>query len=204
MERFKHWFTNSYWYHYKVHTIVGILAVIILVFMINDFANRREADYSYVIATNLPVTTESVAEITNLFAEVGSDTNADGVADYYCDALYMDPNSEMGMVNIQKFTVCFLEDLKSLYLFDDYMGAQFEEGEGFINLQELGFKTKENAPWIAVLENLPILIRAGLNVSVDFEEKRVMYACIRATNNEDNQPNREMSAKFLKLIYDTK
>lgn len=80
VKRLKNWISKlkTFWYYYKNHTIIAILAIIVFVPMIWDLATRLEPDYSVAIISQSYYTQEQLDKLKEVLTQNAGDPNGDG------------------------------------------------------------------------------------------------------------------------------
>lgn len=69
---------ENYWYHYKWHTIGGLVAAFLLVFFIKDMFFRTLPDTSIVVVSGSYVSDDALESMTTALQEFATDFNSDG------------------------------------------------------------------------------------------------------------------------------
>lgn len=71
------WWENL-WYHYKWHLIVGGFVALLVILGIVTLATKNDPDYTVVLLTEKPLTTDMVDALQDKLAAVGEDIDGDG------------------------------------------------------------------------------------------------------------------------------
>ena len=76
--RFKHWFVNVFWYHYRWHTIGFIAAALMIGSLIYSFAVSKERDVPYMMLSAGMREAAVTASLDEFLSETFGDVNGDG------------------------------------------------------------------------------------------------------------------------------
>lgn len=90
---------ENYWYHYKWHTIAGIVGIFLLVFFIKDMFFRTKPDATIVVVNSSYITAEALEGLSAALQEHTTDLNGDGkiiIATDYIALPKLDDGSEQG------------------------------------------------------------------------------------------------------------
>jgi hypothetical protein len=129
MERFKYWFTNVLWYHYRLHIIIGAAAAVILAVTIRSSLTNTEPDFIIFIVSEQPVFGEQGAALSAFFTERVED--ADNIA---YQASYLGDETQW-----QFLTISLIDDRYTLFIAGESMAGWFEQSDGiFYTAEELG------------------------------------------------------------------
>jgi hypothetical protein len=79
---------DNYWYYYKIHTIVAVIAIIVVAYLVRQCATRVDPDVVFVVATQNPVlTSEQQTAMQDYLQKLTADVNKDGKKVVQCDFL---------------------------------------------------------------------------------------------------------------------
>jgi len=200
-KEFPHWFRNTFWYHYKWHTIAILSAALMVVSFIVSMLNRELPDFSYVLAYEGVVGEISTDVWDDLARTALSDINGDGKVVLFGQALCFDDASELGYASRVKFMTQLADDSLLLFVLDEATLRDLDrQGEDFLPLSELGLPAESDRPWLLRVEP-PALLRE-LGVDSDF------YLCIKALppkkrDRPETQALYEQAAVFANIILET-
>lgn len=115
---FKEWFEN-YWYHYRPHTIAGIIAFILIVMTLVQCVMTVEPDVTIDLVTATAVT-DSEINFSGVFDDVMVDADGDGEKKFGIIPLYVpeDINSEQDMAMQQKMMLELAAGEAELFIYD--------------------------------------------------------------------------------------
>lgn len=187
-DKFKYWFINVFWYHYKKMVLIGLSAILVLVFLIYSTLTQSKADLNYLFISRLPSSDEVMNPLTDMLKESVGDINEDGKLEYHCTVI----NPENGQTDIVELQVFILDESSRLYIvgesaFDtmaDIMTADFGE-----DLSAHGFTTVPEKSYLVDLSEAPLLESLGLN-------DELMYAIIcRLSPDESKDENIQQAQK---------
>lgn len=142
----KQWFEN-YWYHYKWHTIVGIIAVVVLAMFIKDIVSREKYDATVLLASRVPVSYEQQEQIKSIMERYETDQDGNGDVNINLMAIQF-PRDEYGAnAQVQMAEqVKFMAELSTaeafVYILDEYSANMLsQQGSPFMDLSEHSDKT---------------------------------------------------------------
>lgn len=179
-KQFAHWFRNSFWYHYKWHTLGALFGVILITMMIVELANREHPDFTYVMALESVALSEQLNELDSLAEGVLKDTNGDGEVLVRGTMLGFDDRTQMGMAARIKFTAELSDSNMLLFILDEPTATQRQELIGaFLPLSELGLPSEPAYPHMLRVDDSPVFRRMGLQDNIR------LYACIKALPTDE-------------------
>lgn len=139
-DRFKYWFTNVFWFHYKWPTIVIILAGAMLTSIIYSAVTNTEADFSFVFAVECEIDPEYAIELENEILKLVKEYTGKEKAKIDFTVLQIDPTSDMGMANIMLLSLQMSNDSTLLFILQDTLIEDMLEGESdYQSLEPYGF-----------------------------------------------------------------
>ena len=199
LKRFRYWFVNVYWYHYRIHTIAVILVAILAAFIIHDITSREFYDLKFVLASSEFIAEEHGELLNDAFTEAGKDLDGDGkvlIAPY----VMLFDGSPVELEHTQKFAISFQEKECSLYIVGESQLDRLSEAAGFVDLSALGIKTLPGKPWLADLSGSDLLEACYIT-------REPMAAAVRrlpgeSAGNPDTgwTANRELALDFLRML----
>lgn len=137
---FSEWLDN-YWYHYKIHTFLGALFLILLGIFIYDFVFAEKYDMTLSLAVKTYTFDEQRIEIEEYLKQFIDDYNGDGKKTIYVDMLNFptdDPNHDAQMmVAMQtKFAGDLAVGERSLFFLDPEVAKSYEMEDVLLDLSE--------------------------------------------------------------------
>ena len=140
IDRFKYWFTNVFWFHYRLHTIGIIIASVFLFSMIHSIATKRDPDLVVVVAAayefDLGYAMELREELEGLVNEMTGRDNA--VVEFV--ALNLSGATEVGVASIQLLSVHLVRQDTLLFILGaDVINNMLEGDESFMSLEPYGY-----------------------------------------------------------------
>lgn len=133
---------DNFWYHYKWHTIGGVVALLLVVFFVRDVLFRTDPDATIILATSTPLPTETTDALQQALEAVAGDFNGDGKVSIAVDAIYMPAATEPAVgaqsaqediaanmggqsdyASVMKLTTVIAAGLDPIYLLDDDLYA---------------------------------------------------------------------------------
>ncbi len=190
---FKHWFVNSFWYHYKWHVAVVLLVALTVVFVVNEISGRVRYDLSYVVAVEARAYEPQAAEISEIAGETVGDQNGDGQIYVYGAVLSLDDSNEEGVYNNQRLATIFVDDAYLLYFIDELTAERIGQWEEFFRpWSDFGIETGSEDPYLLRVDTWPVFQRAGLTDGP-------LYAGIKNSKEEDRQ-GAEAAAALIRAL----
>lgn len=139
-EQFKKKWEN-YWYYYKIHTIVAIVAIIVLAFLIKQCTDRIEPDMSVTIVTNnVTLSQERIDDIEKMLSKYTSDVNKDGRKYVEVDYINLNQNQDAQVVYAMqtKLMAQIAGSNTALYITDDkYFKQLSKQQKLFMDLSDI-------------------------------------------------------------------
>lgn len=126
---------ENYWYHYKWHTIGGVLLSIVLTVMIWQLATRDNPDYRLAIVTNGYMSDAAREKIETTFQKYGRDIDGDGKTEVSAEVLTLGADGQYAMANRTKFIAYLSAGDVMFFAFD----KQTYESD-VLTLEKEGFK----------------------------------------------------------------
>lgn len=142
----------NYWYHYKWGTLIGLLALIVVIVAVVQMVNREEEDYHLVIMTENAMSLAAIDGLQNDLAAYGEDLNGDGKVVVLIENLYVGGQDQFSTTNQQKFIAYLAAGEPMFYAFDEgcfknRVQAQLETAEdGTIFFDEPTFAHEDIDP----------------------------------------------------------
>ena len=125
IDKFKYWFTNIFWFHYRLHTIAVIIGAAAVISVIASFASNREPDFIVAAVTYAPLSYEETDFVRDGLAGHIGDLNGDGAQT--AEFLQIFLGAEDPQMEIVMRTMLVTQPQRGiilLYIFDE---AAFEE-----------------------------------------------------------------------------
>lgn len=108
-QRFAYWFTNIFWYHYKIHVLVFLFVAGLVTNFILTVVNYRVPDCTFVITTTDVVFFDDAKELSDYLNKTMDDQNGDGKSVYTGLKLGL-ALSDAGFVDSQQKLIMQLQD----------------------------------------------------------------------------------------------
>ena len=155
--RWKHWFVNVFWYHYKVRALLTVFFVTAAALSLYAALANENPDFVLLLASERPVSIAQGQSLADFWTE-----NVDGVAYVTCKALYLEASSQYAAANSQLLVVAMISDDHSIFILGE-SAAQSLSGHfpAFYTTAELGLPAgpfPETAPLdgVALMEELQL------------------------------------------------
>jgi len=168
----KKWIEN-YWFYYKIHTIVGIFAVIILIFSLVECANKVYPDLTVSYIGEKVFSEEVSDRLKQTFEGYIDDATNNGKIDVEFMPLTVskEAKSEPDMAMMQKAQLEIAAGETYLYILDKAYFDQYQKEGLFINVaDQLG---KSGEVYGVSLNNSAVFSSLGIKSNAD------LYACVR-------------------------
>lgn len=139
-EQFKKKLAN-FWYYYKIHTIVAVIAVICVAFMVKQCADRIKPDMEVtIISSSVVLSDQKVSDIENMLSKYTDDINNDGRKVVSCTYLNMNQNQDAQMLYAlqAKLMAEIAGSDTALYITDDTYLKNLSDQKLFLDLKDVG------------------------------------------------------------------
>lgn len=182
--RFKHWFVNVFWYHYKWATLGTVFALVLLISVLVSIFGQRDPDLGYMMVDSAAFAEDATMDMNTMLTERFGDINGDGVP--YFDGQVYDfrtdsaLGSEYVIANTTRFAGALSSHAVSLVFFAEGSLDQFTDTISFINLEEHGIHTGTDDPYKIDVTEHPAIQSAG------FGKSRVYAAVFAMMKNKDD------------------
>lgn len=131
----RYWFTNVYWYHYRLHTAAAAFIIAVVWFSVHSVVTSVKPDFVFYIISEQPVFDSQGQELAAFFTEKVED-----VTHLSYNILYMDETSEYAVANWQLYTIGLISDEHSLFIIGESLtGPLADDLSVFHTAEELGF-----------------------------------------------------------------
>ncbi len=178
MKRFLHWFQNSFWFHYKWHTLGALFVGVLVILFVIDMVNKENPDFSYIVAFEGYALPDLLTGIDRSAEEVLSDINGDGKVIVSGEALGLD-DSQMGVASRVKFTTMLVDANNLVFILDTpTMNMLAREENAFVPLDTLGLPVDDGNPSFLRVDQTPAFQALGL--TGDFP----LYLCLKQLTQE--------------------
>lgn len=139
-EQFKKKCAN-FWYYYKIHTIVAVIAIICVAFTVKQCASRVSPDMTVIIATKTAnLSDDQLSSIETMLSKYTADVNGDGKKVVSVENFYVgdDQNDKISYTIQAKLIASISSDKDSaIYIIDDSYYQQMQStGITFYNLKQ--------------------------------------------------------------------
>lgn len=145
IKKLGYWFKNVYWYHFKTHTYLAVVAIIILTIFICDIVNRIDNDFDFVLLGESPIESEKMELLSEYFSARIPDINDDGKITVGYQMLYTGQDGqydELAIANEKKLEVSFADDRYVLYIMDKEHMENFAAKGAFEPLESFDIKSE--------------------------------------------------------------
>lgn len=162
--------TENFWYYYKWHTIIGILALVLIAYAVKTSVGSKENDLFMVYVSDKGVNAASSDMLEKDFkdSDILKDVNGDGERVFYLDNMVVSmdgANNDMALM--QKLQVYMMAGEQSLmlvhkYIPEDYDGA-FEDISSFASEDDVTYTGAEGKITAISVEGNSYLESLGFN-----------------------------------------
>lgn len=178
VSKFRHWFQNVFWYHYKWHVLIGGLALFLAIAFLHDVLTNVEPDFQLIIASENALADEQMSEINQTVQAAAGDLNGDGKTLSYAVVINLDESSQMGYASTMKLSTLLSDDSIVLYIMDQATADNYRPKGLFEPLENLGLTGTDGDEYYIRVDALPVFSRAGFSAVSD-EMDTSYYACLR-------------------------
>lgn len=200
--RFKHWFVNVFWYHYKWATLGGLFALVLVISILVSILGKRDADFGYMMVQLDAFPDTATEEMNTLLTDTLGDVNGDGVP--YYDAQTFDLRSdssitpEFVVANTTRFAGVLSGHEMSLIFFADGSLDSFGEDVAFLDLNAYGIRTGTDDPYRLNVTQHPAVQSAGFG---NAQVYAAVFAMVKDKNNPDDLYEHQTTAlEVLRLL----
>ena len=141
MGKFKYWFTQVFWYHYKWHTLASIIALILAISLFSTILSKDKPDYEMTFVAPYTVLEEDLSAIKVLLREQLRDINENGKFDYLINVIVLndDSDNENYMATaLQKLNVLFATEENKLFIMDGKTADRYLQLLPFLKGSDIG------------------------------------------------------------------
>jgi len=184
----KKWLEN-YWFYYRIHTIVGIISAIVLIFSLVECANKVYPDLSSSYIGEKTFSEEISTKIEQTFVEYIDDATKNGTKDVSFTAITVskEAKSEQDMAMIQKAQLEIAAGESYLYIMDKAYFEQYAKEGLFLNIADkLG---KSGEIFGVPLNNSAVFSSLGLKSNMD------LYAGVRVITLGNQKKEKEIAGQ---------
>lgn len=114
--RLKH---ENFWYHYKVHVIVGMFLLIVSVFFIKDLLFRTIPDATIILVSSEYLPDESIDSLAAELEGIADDFNGDKKVSILIDRIVVSNNEQQDYASVMKLSTVLAAGNDPIYLMDD-------------------------------------------------------------------------------------
>jgi|GEM_PF-5937607 len=140
IHKFKYWFENVFWYHYRLHFLGGLFALFVVVSMVVMFANVPKRDYEMAIVAPFPITEEEMTPLLQLLAIEVGDTDGNGKLYYLINPILVRNEMEeaMGEADTMRLINLFATPENKLFFMDSETADFYLQQTDFIKGSDIG------------------------------------------------------------------
>jgi hypothetical protein len=132
---------ENYWFYYKTHTIVAVIAIIVVGLLIKQCAERVEPDMTVIIVSqSVSMTEDQLTSVENMLAKYTSDVNGDGKKVVSCEnfCLGSSQDTQTTYALQQKLMAEIAATDTALFITDDsYYKNLNQDGDMFYKLNKV-------------------------------------------------------------------
>ena len=170
----KHWFVNSFWYHYKWYAIGGALAAAFVFFFVWELTHKEVPDVNFAVVVDASAGESQLDEMDQMAREIIGDRNGDGKTIVYKTLLSFG-NPSLEVANRQRLPILFIDDSCPLLFVDQTTLDNFDEAvwrESFIPWADVGLPGAPDTLVALDVSGWPVFARAELT-------DEPLYACLK-------------------------
>lgn len=203
--KFRHWFTNVYWYHYKWHTIAAAIAIFFVILFIHDIVTRVDPDFQMIIVSKEYVSNDQLAEITEIAQNAAGDVNGDS-REYVCLNPISLAEGQMQYANTMKLAALLSDGSIVVYVMDADTVEIYKNQDLFEPLESLGLTGTDGDKYLVEVDGLPVFKRcfeaygaAGTKYYAGFR-----YIPDDKRGDPETQARYQAAEKVMKALEDAK
>lgn len=191
LRRLKYWFTNVFWYHYRIHTIVVLAVTALVTMFVYDILTVVTPDFTYVFASVNLARDQDLDKISDTFAKRIGDVNNDKKEYVNGMSIYLgDPTDATG---IQRLGVYMADEDISVFIVDPAMRNYWEDTRILLDVSQYGIKTAEDNKYLADVSDSPMFSQA-------IRDGGKHYAIVMKAQNEKQSQQQELAVDFLRML----
>lgn len=190
---FRHWFPNTFWYHYKWVVIVGIVAATVLIYTTVDAIRTPKYDAKIAVIATRNIPQEQMEGVREIFADSLGDVDGDGKVNILfrtanlSDGEYAEQYREVFYTSLgdEDYVIYFLDEATSALYASEQMGY-------FDPLSEFGIQSDPDNPYRRSM--------ADLDVMKEYQADD-LYLCLLDRGLESDDPEvRARSERSLAMV----
>ncbi|MDR1669816.1 MAG: hypothetical protein LBR76_07655 [Oscillospiraceae bacterium] len=195
LKKFRYWFVNIYWYHYRLHTAAVLFAGLLIAFCVYSMVTRVTPDVFLTLASDKPVG-YSQSDMLNEYVN----EKAGGGLTMAGSALYL---SESDTMNWELLHVSFIDNERYLFIIGEGLRSFFaEQADLFTPAADMGLPADPEIPCLVPLTGAPYLAEAGLDGEPMFglvKRPAVQKDGLPAPEEKTRQ---ELAAQYLRFLLE--
>lgn len=197
--KFKYWFVNVYWYHYRIHTAVTVFVLVLAGFFIHAVVTRVDPDFMFIVASEEPVIETQGLALADFFAE-----NIDVETELQYSVMYLNGYDDYTAANWQLLSVALVDAQYSLFIIGESMLPTFaEQLDGFYTMEELGLPSGPY-PELAPLDGVSLMAELSFSYEPMYALVKRPYPDRDSAAEDKNRIRSEKSVACLKALLGVK
>ncbi len=182
---------DNFWYHYKAHTLITLLILILAVAGFKSCSDKQEIDLHMAYMSTNPISQQSIDAVEKSLAEADllKDLDGDGAAIFYMDTVVHNFNadSDMDQYAMQKVQTILYAGTHTItlahqYALEDYDGS-FEDISDYVRDGDKVFESPEEGFVSGIsVEGNKYLESLGINTEN-------LYVAMRRRTNAETEKN---------------
>ncbi|GEM_PF-3618123 len=199
MQRFKHWFTEYFWYYYKTPIIIG--AVVLFSFiLVLKLSIVPDPDIKITTATPYYFSEEILEYMESDLLTVVKDVSGDGIVSIQANPIMIGDNStDMSSTADQKVALSFLDGETTLYIIDDEVYQIYLAQDGFEKLENYGIDPAETDDGYSIVVSAAAVIGED---AIDTTFRLAMRAKQNGKTGEKIEPLMQSAALAIQHYID--
>jgi len=160
--KFKYWFTNIFWYHYRQFVIIGVFVLGVAVYLIVDAVNTPKPDFEFIVFSPGYVTDEQTGELQSIAEQAIGDLNGDGKVYISLVGLSI-IQADTAEMSVMKLGALMSDPKVVLYIMETEAMELYVGDNIFTPLSELGIDAPSEDGYTIRVDQLPVFLRSGLS-----------------------------------------
>ena len=158
---FKYWFKNVFWFHYGKFAIIGVIALVVVIWLTVDALKKEEYDLNVAIITEDGLAQSDTKKLGELLGDAAGDVNGDGKTLVNIMTVNLGDTQNLETSQYQMLLYMTLPEY-TIFMMNDHYSAIYGQKDGtFQPLADYGIETDDEIPTRIDLSNKAILKQMG-------------------------------------------
>ena len=150
-EGIKYWFTNIFWYHYRLHTFAAAFILLVIAVTVYSSITNVPADFLFIVASEQPVSDSQGEALSGFWEE-----HVDSITNLNYNVLYLG-EGEYVMTGWQQLQIGLISEDYGLFIVGESLtGMFYDTSDMFYTAEELGLPSGP-MPELIPLDGIPMM-----------------------------------------------